>query len=138
MIEMIRPPHTEGHLDIWTLVLFDETNRTVKLQSLPCRVILSTKTSVQNVPNSFRMRRPALSTPAAYNIYCTRCTQLYAWDPLTWMAGKKREGGGGPSQLDSSPLKVLSEDAKWVLAPRRVVVGVFVGGEVGGSKRVMI
>ena len=46
------PPHTEGHVDIWTLVLFDEMTPTVKLQSLACRVILSTRTCVQM---SFRL-----------------------------------------------------------------------------------
>ena len=35
--------------DIWTLVLFDERNPTLKLQSLACRVILPTRPGVQNV-----------------------------------------------------------------------------------------
>ena len=46
--------------DIWTfrtLVLFDERTPTLKLHSLPCRVILPKRTSVQM---SFRMRRPEL------------------------------------------------------------------------------
>ena len=47
-----RPPHTEGHLDTWTLVLFDKMTPKFKLQSLPCRVILpkSEKEMCPNVP----------------------------------------------------------------------------------------
>ena len=49
-----RPPHPEGHLDIWASCPCWQNDPTVKVQSLPCRVILpkggkGKGTCVQNV-----------------------------------------------------------------------------------------